>query len=65
MDFEIKYKKGCETPADYLSRNVIEAIVISNKDLAKMPDRDKFCASLKQLVNKKTVEIEFEKRVLQ
>ena len=25
-DFEIKYKKGSEMPADFLSRNVVEAI---------------------------------------
>ncbi len=34
-DFEIQYKKGCEMPADYLSRNVVEAIDILNKDLQK------------------------------
>jgi hypothetical protein len=32
-DFEIKYKKGSEMPADYLSKNVAESLDISNKDL--------------------------------
>ena len=33
-DFTIQYKKGSEMPADYLSRNVVEAIEISDEDLA-------------------------------
>ncbi len=33
-DFEIKYKKGIEMQEDYLSRNVVEAIDMSNEDLA-------------------------------
>ena len=41
-------------PADYLSRNKVEAIDISYEDLAEMQDKDKFCASLKHLLNKKT-----------
>jgi hypothetical protein len=43
-DFEIKYKKGCVMPADYLSMNVVVAIDISNKYLAEMRHNDKFCA---------------------
>jgi hypothetical protein len=46
FDFEIKHKKGIEIPADYLSRNVVEAIAMSNEDLEELQDRDEFCASL-------------------
>jgi hypothetical protein len=38
--------------ADYLSRNVVEAIDISNEDLAELQDQDKFCSSLKHLLKK-------------
>ena len=34
-DFEIKYKKGSEMPADFLSRNVVEAIDLSDSELQK------------------------------
>ncbi len=64
-DFEIKYKKGIEMPADYLSRNVVEAIDMSNEDLAEMQDQDKFCASLKHLLRKLPVEEEYSKMVTQ
>ncbi len=39
-DFEIKYKKGIEMPADYLSRNVVEAIDMSNEDLDEKQNQD-------------------------
>ena len=32
-DFTIQYKKGCEMPADFLSRYVVESIKISDEDL--------------------------------
>jgi hypothetical protein len=64
-DFEIKYKKGIEMPADYLSRNVVEAIDMSNEDLAEMQNQDKFCVSLKHLLNKLPVEKEYSKLVPQ
>ena len=31
-DFTIQYKKGSEIPVDFLSRNVVESIEISDKD---------------------------------
>jgi hypothetical protein len=55
-DYETKYKKVIEMPADYLSRNVVEAIDTPNEDLTDMKDQDKFCASLKHLLNKLPVE---------
>ena len=42
MDFEIKSKEGNEMPADYLSRNVVEALDILNEDLAELQDQHKF-----------------------
>ncbi len=51
-DFNIKYKKGSEMPADYLSRKVVKAIDISNEDLAELQDQDKFCLSLKHCSKK-------------
>jgi hypothetical protein len=64
-DFEIKYKKGIEMPADYLSRNVVEAIDMSNEDLVEMQNQDKFCVSLKHLLQKFPVEKEHSKLVPQ
>ena len=46
-DFEIKYKKGTEMPADFLSRNVVESIEISDKDLATLQDEDEHCLKIK------------------
>ena len=34
-DFTIKYKKGSEMPADFLSRNVVESIEFSYEDLGQ------------------------------
>ena len=42
-DFTIQYKKGSEMPADFLSRNVVESIEISDEDLANLQDKDTFC----------------------
>jgi hypothetical protein len=52
-------------PADFLSRNVVEAIDMSNNDLAEMQYQDKFCVSLKHLLRKLPVEKEYYKLVLQ
>jgi hypothetical protein len=52
-DFEIKYKKGCEMPADFLSRNVVESIQISDEDLATLQDKDHYCSSIKNLLNQR------------
>jgi hypothetical protein len=55
-DFEIIYKKGIEMPVDYLSRNVVEALDMSKKDLPELQDQDIFFASLKHLLKKLPVE---------
>ena len=39
-DFEIRYKKGSEMPADYLSRNVVEAISWETQDLQRAQEND-------------------------
>ena len=49
-DFTIQYKKGSEMPADFLSRNVVESIEISDEDLAMLQDKDTFCKSIKSLL---------------
>ena len=40
FDFETVYKKGSEMPADFLSRNVVNAISFSNKDLKEGQQQD-------------------------
>ncbi len=41
-DFKIKYKKGTEMPADYLIRNVVKAIDISDEDQTELQDQENF-----------------------
>jgi hypothetical protein len=57
-DFKIKSKKIIEMLRHYLSRNVVEALDISNEDLAELQDQDKFCSPLKHLLKKVPVEKE-------
>jgi len=52
-DFEIRYKKGSEMPADYLSRNVVEAISWETNDLQTAQENDNLLKALKNfLLNK-------------
>ena len=46
-DFEIRYKKGSEMPADYLSRNVVEAISWETHDLQTAQENDNLLKALK------------------
>ena len=46
-DFEIIYKKGSEMPADFLSRNVIDAISWDHQQLQQEQDRDPLIKALK------------------
>ncbi len=39
-DFEIIYKKGSEMPADYLSRNIVSAILWDSSTLAQAQNAD-------------------------
>ena len=50
-DFEIKYKKGSEMPADFLSRNVVEEINITDESLAELQNKDNLCKDLKNVLN--------------
>ena len=47
FDFEIVYKKGSEMPADFLSRNVIDAISWDNLELQTAQDNDPLIKNLK------------------
>ena len=49
-DFEIKYKKGAEMPADFLSRNVLAEISIFDKDLLDKQKADPFCVALREFL---------------
>ena len=47
FDFEIVYKEGKEIPADFLSRNVVNAISFEGKELKEEQDNDPFIKALK------------------
>ena len=47
FDFEIIYKKGSEMPADFLSRNIVDSISLSNEELIKQQDLDPFIKTIK------------------
>ena len=36
-------------PRDFLTRNMVESIEISDEDLASLPEKDTFCKSIKIL----------------
>ena len=60
-DFEIKYKKGSEMPADFLSRNVVEAIDLSDSELQKEQEANKMCKAIKNVVQGKPIQPEMTK----
>jgi len=43
FDFTIHYKKGSEMPADFLSRNVCEAIDVFDSKLPQLQEEDPVC----------------------
>jgi hypothetical protein len=47
FDFEIIYKKGSEMPADFLSRNVVASVSLSNEQLVQQQDLDPFIKVIK------------------
>ena len=49
-NFEIKYKKGSEMPADFLSRNVVEAIEVSDEDL-ELQMKDGLCTAVRNFLH--------------
>ena len=58
-DFTIQYKKGSEMPADYLSRNVLESIEISDEDFARLQYKDTFCKSIKNLLRDEPIDFDY------
>ena len=47
FDFEIIYKKGSEMPADFLSRNAVDAIGLDLTSFALEQDKDEFLRALR------------------
>ena len=47
-NFDIKYKKGSEMPADFLSRNAIDAVGIFDQNWITAQEQDKYCEIVKQ-----------------
>ena len=45
-NFDIAYKKGSEMPADFLSRNVVNALSFKNRDLKTGQKQDPALKSL-------------------
>ena len=60
-DFEIKYKKGSEMPADFLSRNVVAPIDLSDSELQKQQDDNKMCKAIKDVVQGKQIQPDMKK----
>ncbi len=49
-DFDIMYKKGSEMPADYLSRNIVNAISWDSTELAQAQNADPLLRALKNFL---------------
>ena len=47
-NFDIKYKKGSEMPADFLSRNAIDAVGSFDQNWIAAQEQDKYCEIVKQ-----------------
>ena len=52
-EFDIKYKKGSEMPADFLSRNAVEAVGIFDDNWKLAQEQDEYCQIVKQHMEKK------------
>ena len=46
-------------PADFLSRNMVESIEISDEDLACLQDKDTFSKSIKDLLQDKPIDFDY------
>jgi hypothetical protein len=57
FDFEIRYKKGSETPADFLFRSFLEMGAISALDMiwAHKQEKDNLSYSIRESLDKKRV----------
>jgi hypothetical protein len=58
FDFEICYKKGSEMPADFLSRNAVDAINLDMSSLAHSQDADPTLKALKNFLLSKQLPFE-------
>ncbi len=58
FDFEICYKKGSEMPADFLSRNAVDAINLDMSSLAQSQDADPTLKALKNFLLSKQLPFE-------
>jgi hypothetical protein len=51
-------------PADYLSRNIVEAIRITDEDLAEKQSRDPLCQTVKNILENKPIQQMHKKKFL-
>ncbi len=51
FNFTIHYKKGSEMPADFLSRNVCEAINVFDSKLPQLQEEDKVCTIIRDFIH--------------
>jgi len=57
-DFEIIYKKGSEMPADFLSRNVVSSVSLSNEEIISQQDLDPLIKVIKDFLLNRQLPIE-------
>ncbi len=50
FNFTIHYKKGSEMPADFLSRNVCEAINVFDDQLPELQKQDPLCKHIRDFI---------------
>ncbi len=50
FNFTIHYKKGSEMPADFLSRNVCEAINVFDDQLPQLQKQDPECKFIRDFI---------------
>ena len=55
FDFVIQYKKGEEMPADFLSRNVCEAVDVFTPDLPQLQNNDPLVQALRKFTKEKVL----------
>jgi hypothetical protein len=54
-NYNILYKKVSEMPADYFSRNVVEAIKISDEDLSDHQNKEPLCLTIKNILKNEQI----------
>jgi hypothetical protein len=58
------YKKGSEMTADYLSRNVVEAIRMSDEGLAEQQNKDLLCITVKNILMEDPIQQIYKRKFL-